>query len=71
MKITDKKTYLAQIREVIDKGPYHDDWSSLTDFVMPSWFEKASTMTASRCTKATYRFITLPKWGRSGTSSEN
>ena len=41
MKIADKKTYLAQIREVIDKGPYHDNWSSLTDFVMPSWFEKA------------------------------
>ena len=41
MKIADKKTYLAHIREVIDKGPYHDNWSSLTDFVMPSWFEKA------------------------------
>ncbi len=41
MKITDKQAYLSQIREVIDKGPYHDDWASLTDFVMPSWFEKA------------------------------
>lgn len=41
MKITDKRNYLAQIREVIDKGPYHDSWSSLTDFVMPAWFEKA------------------------------
>lgn len=41
MKITDKQAYLSQIREVIDKGPYHDDWASLTDFVMPTWFEKA------------------------------
>ena len=41
MKTTDKKAYLKQIREVIDKGPYRDDWASLTDFVMPSWFEKA------------------------------
>lgn len=41
MKITDKQSYLSQIREVIDKGPYHDDWASLTDFIMPSWYEKA------------------------------
>lgn len=41
MKITDKKEYLAQIREVIGKGPYHDDWASLTDFTMPAWYEKA------------------------------
>ena len=41
MKITDTKTYLAQIREVIDNGRYHDDWASLTDFAMPAWFEKA------------------------------
>ena len=42
MKITDKKTYLAQIREVIDKGPCHDDWASLTNyFTMPAWYEKA------------------------------
>ncbi|MCM1048797.1 MAG: alpha-L-fucosidase [Clostridiales bacterium] len=41
MKITDKQAYLAQIKEVIDKGPYHDTWESLTDFIMPSWFEKA------------------------------
>lgn len=41
MKITDKKTYLTQIDEVIAKGPYHDDWTSLTDFEMPHWYEKA------------------------------
>ena len=41
MKITDKKTYLAQIDEIIAKGPYHDDWASLTDFEMPRWYEKA------------------------------
>lgn len=41
MKITDKQTYLQQIREVIEKGPYRDDWTSLTDFIMPSWYEKA------------------------------
>lgn len=41
MKITDKTQYLAQINEVISKGPYHDDWSSLTDFEMPLWYTKA------------------------------
>mgnify|MGYP001155979718 FL=1 len=41
MKITDKKEYLKQIQAVIDRGPYRDDWSSLTDFAMPAWFEKA------------------------------
>lgn len=41
MKITDKKAYLNQIHEVIAKGPYQDNWTSLTDFVMPSWYEKA------------------------------
>ena len=41
MRITDKKEYLAQIQEVIGKGPYHDDWASLTDFTMPAWYEKA------------------------------
>ncbi|MDD6812725.1 MAG: alpha-L-fucosidase [Lachnospiraceae bacterium] len=41
MKITDKHAYLKQIDDVIAKGPYHDDWASLTDFIMPSWYEKA------------------------------
>ena len=41
MKRTDKKEYLAQIREVIGKGPYHDDWASLTDFTMPAWYKEA------------------------------
>lgn len=33
--------YLAQLQKVIDQGPYHDTWASLTDFEMPAWFEKA------------------------------
>lgn len=41
MKITDPKAYLEKIHAVIDNGPYHDDWASLTDFMMPSWYEKA------------------------------
>lgn len=41
MQTTDPNAYLQQIHEVIKKGPYYDDWSSLTDFIMPSWFEKA------------------------------
>lgn len=41
MKITDPHEYLQQIKEVNANGMYHDDWASLTDFSMPSWFEKA------------------------------
>lgn len=41
MKSIDKQAYLRQIRETVEKGPYRDEWSSLTDFVIPSWFEKA------------------------------
>ncbi len=41
MKITDKSQYLAQINNVIEKGPYHDNWASLTDFEMPDWYVKA------------------------------
>ena len=41
MKITDKLQYLTQINEVINNGPYHDTWSSLTDFEMPLWYTKA------------------------------
>lgn len=37
----DKKAYLTQIEDVIAKGPYRDDWASLTAFEMPRWFEKA------------------------------
>lgn len=41
IKITDKAQYLAQINSVIERGPYHDEWSSLTDFEMPDWYTKA------------------------------
>ncbi len=41
MKITDKSQYLAHINDVIARGPYHDDWASLTDFDMPLWYTKA------------------------------
>ncbi len=41
MKITDPKAYFQQIQDVNAKGAYHDDWASLTDFTMPSWFQKA------------------------------
>ena len=41
MKVTDKSQYLAQINNVIEKGPYHDNWASLTDFEMPDWYVKA------------------------------
>lgn len=33
--------YLAQIEQVIAQGPYKDDWSSLSRFKMPEWFENA------------------------------
>ncbi len=37
----DKKAYLSTIDEVIAKGPYSAEWSSLTDMEIPSWFSKA------------------------------
>lgn len=37
----DKKAYLNTIDEVIAKGPYSADWSSLTNMELPSWFPKA------------------------------
>lgn len=37
----DRKVYLNTIEEVIAKGPYSADWSSLTDMELPSWFPKA------------------------------
>lgn len=33
--------YLRRIDEVIEKGYYKDNWESLTDFEVPSWFKKA------------------------------
>lgn len=37
----DRTAYLKTIDEVIAKGPYSDDWASLTDMELPSWFPKA------------------------------
>ncbi len=37
----DKNAYLKTIDEVIAKGPYSADWSSLTNMEIPSWFPKA------------------------------
>ena len=36
----DKKEYLAQIEEVIKKGPYTDTWESLCEHPTPKWYEK-------------------------------
>lgn len=38
---TSKEKYYRDIQRVIEQGPYHDTWESLTDFTMPQWFEKA------------------------------
>ena len=38
---TEKEPYYRHIQSVISQGPYKDAWESLTDFPMPSWFEKA------------------------------
>ena len=37
----DMKEYLKQIDEVIEKGPYKDDWSSLSAHPLPKWFQNA------------------------------
>ncbi len=31
---------LKAIREVIDRGPYKDDWTSLSSYTVPEWYEK-------------------------------
>ena len=36
-----KREYLQELEEVIERGPYKPEWSSLCDFEMPKWFEKA------------------------------
>ena len=37
----DMKPYLDLIDEVIAKGPYKDNWESLAQFKVPSWYQKA------------------------------
>lgn len=39
--IPDKKSYLSQIEAEIARGPYRDDWASLTSFTPPRWFSPA------------------------------
>jgi hypothetical protein len=29
----------SSVREVIDRGPFRDDWSSLADYRVPAWYE--------------------------------
>lgn len=36
-----EKQYLEEIDRVIQKGPFHADWNSLTQFSVPDWFSKA------------------------------
>ncbi len=36
-----REKFLAQIDEVIAKGPYHDDWDSLGEYEPPKWYRDA------------------------------
>ena len=35
------KERLADIEKVIARGPFHDDWASLSGFAVPDWYQKA------------------------------
>lgn len=37
----DKQAYLKQIEEVIERGPYKDNWDSLSAHQTPAWFKEA------------------------------
>lgn len=37
----DKQDYLRQIEEVIERGPYKDNWDSLSAHQTPEWFKEA------------------------------
>lgn len=37
----DRKNYLKQIDEVIAKGPYCDNWASLSNHPVPKWYQDA------------------------------
>jgi len=37
----DRQAQLTEIRRVIDAGPYHDDWDSLGEHPLASWYPKA------------------------------
>ena len=32
-------TIPSKVREVIDRGPFRDDWSSLADYPVPAWYQ--------------------------------
>lgn len=38
---TDRKEYRKHVEEIISKGPFSDNWDSLTDYRIPKWFEDA------------------------------
>lgn len=37
----DKKAWLKKIDDVINKGPYKNDWNSLADYQVPKWYRDA------------------------------
>lgn len=37
----DRQAYLAEIEQVIAKGPYQANWDSLSAFTVPDWFREA------------------------------
>ena len=37
----DMKPYLETIEQVISKGPYRDNWESLSAYQVPEWYRKA------------------------------
>ncbi|WP_099204097.1 alpha-L-fucosidase [Scatolibacter rhodanostii] len=41
MNLEQEKLYLQEIDRVIEKGPYHADWQSLSNMQVPKWFPKA------------------------------
>lgn len=39
--MNDLKPYLETIEQVIEKGPYQDNWASLVQYRVPEWYKKA------------------------------
>ena len=37
----EKKAYLKEIDQVIDKGPFKDNWDSLGEYEVPKWYKNA------------------------------
>ena len=37
----DMRPYLEKIEQVIEKGPFKDDWASLSNFRTPDWYQQA------------------------------